>query len=291
MRQDFDSKLILGGATFGNTYGVTNSGNPDNKEASEIIKAALADVFIGVDTAPAYGDSEKVLGDQNLEKYEVYTKISNQQLHTNVRDARREVEKSLSRLGVKKLTGLTFHSSMDFLGDPIKSVELIEDLYESALIEKWGVSLYTPNEIEPILEIMAPDYFQAPVNLLDRRFISGRGAILMKENNVELQARSLFLQGILLENPSNLPPYFSPWMSLIERYHYLSNTLGLSMLSLSLNTVLQSEYLQRAVVGVNTMAQLLEILKALQSQKLDLPTELFPECTDEALIDPRKWRS
>jgi aryl-alcohol dehydrogenase-like predicted oxidoreductase len=285
----FGSKLLLGGATFGNVYGVTNSRNPESTEAGEIVRDALMGGFIGVDTAPSYGDSETVLGRQNLEGQEVFTKISQQYLIDGLSDAVKNVEISISRLQVKKLSGLTFHSSSDFLRNTTMSLDLVKTLMEIELIDSWGISLYSPSEIDAILEIQAPNFFQAPVNIVDRRFLSEQVITKMREGSVRLQARSLFLQGILLEDPNKLPNYFSPWVETLDRYQNLSRSMGVSMLSLSLGTILQSEFVHRAVVGVNSRTQLMEIIEALNTEYPMIEIDGLPNCTEEGLIDPRNW--
>jgi aryl-alcohol dehydrogenase-like predicted oxidoreductase len=289
MRKVFGSKLLLGGANFGNTYGVTNTRNPDNSEVGEIVRDALSSAFLGVDTAPAYGDSETVLGDQELDGKEVFTKISSKHLSFGLDDAIKNVEASINRLRVKKLSGLTFHSSDDFLGNPSQSMDLINSLLDMELIESWGVSLYLPIEIEKILESGCPGYIQAPVNIVDRRFLDEGVVKLLAENRVNLQARSLFLQGILLETPAKLPQYFSPWIETLAKYHMISRSLGASVLSLSLCAVLQNEYIHRAVVGVNSKSQLFEILSAINTDNPIFDFNAIPNCDDEALIDPRNW--
>jgi aryl-alcohol dehydrogenase-like predicted oxidoreductase len=289
MLEVFGSKLLLGGATFGNAYGVTNSRNPEGTEAGEIVRDALMGGFVGVDTAPSYGDSETVLGSQNLKGQEVFTKISQQYLCDGLSEAVRNVEISISRLRINKLSGLTFHSSSDFLRNKTISLDLIETLLQMDLIDSWGISLYSPSEIDAIFEIQPPNYFQAPVNIVDRRFLSEQVITQMREGSVRLQARSLFLQGILLENPNNLPKYFSPWVGTLNRYQNFSSSMGVSMLSLSLCTILQSEFVHRAVVGVNSKTQLAEILEALNTEYPMIEIDALPNCNEEALIDPRNW--
>jgi len=289
MAEDFNSKLLLGGATLGNTYGVTNERKPENFEVAEIVRDAFTGGFVGIDTAPVYGDSESVLGNQNLEGKEVFTKISSRPLSVGLDEAAASVKTSISRLRVKKLSGLTFHSSDDFLRNPRRSLDLIRSLAENKLIESWGVSLYSPDEIKKILKVKTPDYFQAPVNLLDRRFLSQKVVSQMAESKIKLQARSLFLQGVLVGNPDNLPRYFSSWVDLIKKVQMISRSKGLSPLASSLCFAAKSDYVHRAVIGINSKIQLEELLELFKTTCTGQEFHDLPHCTDEGLIDPRNW--
>jgi aryl-alcohol dehydrogenase-like predicted oxidoreductase len=57
------SKLCLGTAQLGLDYGVNNlTGKPRFEESRAIIQTALESGITAFDTAPAYGDSEEILG-------------------------------------------------------------------------------------------------------------------------------------------------------------------------------------------------------------------------------------
>ena len=57
------NSIILGTAQFGMDYGLTNkNGKVEENEAIEIIRKAISLGFEYIDTAAAYGDSEKIIG-------------------------------------------------------------------------------------------------------------------------------------------------------------------------------------------------------------------------------------
>ena len=57
------NSIILGTAQFGMDYGLTNNnGKVEENEAIEIIRKAVLLGFEYIDTAAAYGDSEKIIG-------------------------------------------------------------------------------------------------------------------------------------------------------------------------------------------------------------------------------------
>ena len=72
----WQTKIVLGTANFGNLYGVANqAGAIQWPTASEMMDEAKALGVSGVDTAAAYGASEEVLGASGIEGFAIQTKL------------------------------------------------------------------------------------------------------------------------------------------------------------------------------------------------------------------------
>ena len=70
------SKLTIGTAQFGLNYGVANKiGKIKYSEAKEIINYAEKNNIKTIDTASAYGESEKLLGQIGISDFDVITKL------------------------------------------------------------------------------------------------------------------------------------------------------------------------------------------------------------------------
>jgi aryl-alcohol dehydrogenase-like predicted oxidoreductase len=195
----------------------------------------------------------------------------------------------MKRLGVEQLTGLTFHSSEDFLINPKVSLSLVEELRTLGIIKTWGVSVYDPIEVEAVYDIETPDYIQAPVNLADRRFVEGKLSAEFKKKNIALHARSLYLQGIILQDPTMLPDRFLPWKSLFVSYQKLAASTNTSILVLALQSVLFLDEVDRVVVGVNSRDQLIETSLASENRLAIPGFQDIQHSDDLLLIDPRTW--
>ena len=63
-----------------------------------------------------------------------------------------------------------------------------------------GISLYSPEKLNYIQKDYKINIVQAPINIFDRRFLSPSVIKILKTNKLALQARSIFLQGMLLKN-------------------------------------------------------------------------------------------
>ena len=75
------------------------------------------------------------------------------------------------------------------------------------LINKIGVSVYDVDELEEIIDTHQIDIVQLPSNIFDQRFMKSGILARLKSLEVEIHARSTFLQGLLLR-PLEVTPLF-----------------------------------------------------------------------------------
>ena len=102
---------------------------------------------------------------------------------------------------------------------PIGSSTCLVEAKAAGLTEHIGVSVYSPAKLQAIAERYDIDFFQAPANVFDRRFLSSDIAELVASRGLEFHARSIFLQGILAGTTQSLPKYFSQWDHLLSSFH------------------------------------------------------------------------
>ncbi len=285
-------KIALGTVQFGLDYGVANKvGQVDLYEAERILWLAEENGFDVLDTAVAYGTSEEVLGKAGVDGFRIVTKLPTLSAdQSNIaRWVRDQVEASLRRLGQKKLYGLLLHRTQDLLGS--KGTQLIQalaDLKNDGVVQKIGVSIYSPDELEVICNKIKIDLVQAPLNVVDRRLESSGWLDRLKDDGVEVHTRSAFLQGLLLMERIKIPQKFSRWSSLWDQWHEHLKKSGTSALAASLAYPISLERVDRVIVGVDSAAQLGEILLAAQNQANVFDTS-FMRSTDLDLINPFNW--
>src|SRR5690606_21908250 len=108
-------------------------------------------------------------------------------------------------LNTDRLYGYMFHNYQSFKENTAFYNEVLQ-AKKSGLIEKSGISLYSNNEIEDIIENYSDfDFIQIPFNLFDNE--SKRKNILEKAKaaNIEIHTRSVFLQGLFFKDHKDLP--------------------------------------------------------------------------------------
>jgi aryl-alcohol dehydrogenase-like predicted oxidoreductase len=284
-------KLALGTVQFGLPYGISNSnGQTTLEEATRIIDLAQISGVSLLDTAMAYGDSESRLGQIGVDSFRVVTKLS--ALPENCSDlkkwAREQIEGSLQKLGLKRLYGLLLHSPAQLLGSQGYSLfAALKDLKKCGLVEKIGISIYSPSELDEILSLFPVDLVQAPFNLIDQRLIKSGWMRKLHADGIEIHVRSVFLQGLLLMPLDQIPAKFARWSSLWKKWHDWLSQTEISAQAACLSFVKSIPEIDQIIVGVETQQQFTELLHSMNSS---IPNA-FPhiECADLDLINPSHW--
>lgn len=277
---------IVGGATFGSNYGVSNKEQSPQHEVVKIIDLAKQFHWFGVDTAPVYGRSEEYLGNTDLDSLAVFSKIKGSIVPNRLRKA---VLASIGRLKIEKLEGLTFHDQQSFMQHHAAFVSEIDRYKGEGLISKWGVSVYAPAEMEEVLRVASPDYFQAPVNLLDRRFLDPAFCRRARDSGTSIQARSVFLQGVLANPIASLPRYFDKWRGLLLNAEQVALDSGSDLRAHALNFVRSQRDISAIVVGIHNTGQMKQLSSLIARPELSDSGNVLVASEDLALIDPRLW--
>ena len=279
-------KLALGTAQFGLDYGVTNhDGQVAIDEVKNILDYAKGKSIDTLDTASGYGNSEQVLGELGVNNYRIITKTT--PLKNGVDGVIKGFHQSLDNLNIGQVDGLLIHNIDDVkdkrFGDLFHKVN---ELKEEGLINKIGFSTYTPDQVDFLLENFDFDLIQVPFNVFDTRLIEGGQLQALKKKNIEIHARSVFLQGVLL-NFDNLPSYFLTWKKQLIEYQKMVENSGLSLLEYALNFSLNIQEIDKTLVGVYNLQQLQEIITASQKK---IKTKLIPfSINDINLLNPVHW--
>ena len=278
-------KLALGTAQFGLDYGISNKiGKTSIFEVKNILQTAQNANINTIDTAPAYGNSEQVLGSTMNTNWNVITKTSQ---FISVNSVIANVKKSLQNLELKSIYGLLIHNVDDiYQSNFSKLYQKLLELKQDGLVKKLGFSTYTPEQINNLLDNYNFDIIQLPINIFDQRLIQGGQLKKLKERGVEIHARSIFLQGLLLEKVPQVN-HFNPWQEHFNDYFsYLKNN-KISKLSSALNFALNLTELDKIIIGVNNATQLQEIIT--HSQKNSNINYNNFAIEDENLINPALW--
>jgi len=264
-------KIALGSVQFGIPYGVSNNeGKTSKKQALSILNFAQKKGIRTIDTAPSYGDSERVLGKLfEGEEWDITTKTlpfnSKSINEEQIEQLRSVFRESLVSLHKKSIYGLLVHSCNDLLKPGGEKIfREMERLREIGMVKKIGVSAYSSKQIAAILDKFNIDLIQLPINIFDQHLFVDGWLEKLKNKNVEIHARSTFLQGLLLMPRTTIPTYFLPIKEKIELFSKSAQELSLSKLELALGYVMGINEIDKIVVGVNTIEQLREIIEATQ---------------------------
>ena len=277
-------KIILGTAQFGLDYGITNkSGQVSKSEVKNILDCASRYNIKTLDTASGYGNSEEILGQAGVNEYQIITKTI--PLKNGINKVIDSFYKSLERLDKCQVEGLLNHDIGDIENQHFDELmNKLTKLKKEGLVKKIGFSTYTPEQIDLLLNNFDFDLIQVPFNVFDNRLIKGGQLTALKNNKIEIHARSIFLQGVLL-NFDNLSEYFLKWRGQMESYQLMVKESGMSLLEYAINYAQSIQEIDKIIVGVTNKNQLIEIIKSLKnSSNLNAY-----EINDVNLLNPNLW--
>ena len=286
------SKVILGSAQFMQGYGIAN--NPSNYSIEEMHKVLDYSLKIGIDTidtAHAYGNAEKILGDYGVDSFKIITKIPTQEQKSKSSQAwiASKLEESLKDLKVESLYCLHLHNPKDILtSEGKKIVSQLKELKKNGLIQNIGFSLYDSDQLEDLLTVMRPDIVQVPLNIFDRRMIENGTINNLRDQNISIHIRSIFLQGVLIMRQEDRPNYFKYWGELFKKWDNWNDHKSFNKVKNSFNFSMNIKNIQNVIVGVDDLEQLQALYHLYEAKDVVLPLEL--SSNDENLLDPRKWQ-
>ena len=285
-------KLALGTAQFGLSYGVANqNGQVDLEAGRKIVRMATARGIDTIDTAIAYGESEQRLGEIGVGDFKIITKLP--AIPAECVDISAWVSQnltaSLKRMNLSKLDGVLLHQPSQLLEKRGQEIyDALLQVQSAGLVNKIGVSIYSPLELNSIIQTFDIDIVQAPLNLIDRRLVTSGWLRQLHERCIEVHIRSVFLQGLLLMKRGEIPVKFERWSTTWNTWHNSLAQNNLSALTACLQYPLSLPEVNRVIVGVDNAAQLLELV---DSHQINFPQHDWKSiaCDDEELINPSKW--
>lgn len=283
--------LALGTVQFGQPYGVCNKhGQVSLKTVRKMLNYAIDNGFDTVDTAVGYGESEKVLGQIGVDRFNVISKLlPMNQSQANISEwVYEEVRSSISRLRINNLDGLLLHRSSDLHGsEGMKLYAAIEKLKCEGLIKKFGISIYSPSELDLLALKFKFDIVQSPFNVIDQRLHTSGWLKRLKDKGCEVHVRSIFLQGLLLLQRKSIPQKFERWCELWDSWHQWLKQHNMKALRTCISFPLSFSEIDRVIVGANNLAQLKKIYY--EANKAD--NSKYPQLnfSDENLINPSNW--
>lgn len=289
--------LGLGTAQLGLAYGISNrSGQPSKAEAAAILECALDQGIDTIDTAPAYGEAEALLGRLLPAGADVRIVTKTAPLAgtevsaADCEEARRSAERSLERLRRDRLDGLLVHHGSDLaLPGGERLAEEVIGLRDAGIATCIGVSVYDREEIDVARKLLPLDVVQFPLNILDQRLLRDGTLAELHEEGVELHARSTFLQGLLLMETDDLPARLAKAKQPLHRYHEARRRLGLTPIEAALGFASSVPGVDVALVGANSVRELEECVLALRERPGPGMDYASLAVDDPRLIDPRRW--
>ena len=284
------NKISIGTAQFGMKYGVTNKNKSLTiDEISKILSYAKKNKINKIDTAYAYGNAEKKLGNFNLTNWKISTKIPKVPSKTNINDwVEKKIKISLSRLKINKFDTVFVHDISETNNKKkFKKIYLsILNLKEKNITKNIGCSIYKTQDLKKISKYKF-DVIQAPVNIFNNEIFEKKYIDYLKKRGTNLEIRSIFLQGLLLTPPDTLPKKFKKWKKIFLNLHNFHLKEKISKISIAFSVLEKKKY-KSVVVGVSSFNDFKEILRNSSKKIKNLPN--FNIQSKSYLTNPKMWK-
>ncbi|MEI8349165.1 MAG: aldo/keto reductase [Candidatus Omnitrophota bacterium] len=284
-------KIVLGTAQFGMNYGINNTrGKIPPSEVAVIIKKAVEHNINILDTAWDYGIAEAVIG-KIIKQYDLRLRIISKFPVCKQPQVKMFLASSLKTLRCQSLYGYLLHDFQAYQKDKNIWQELLR-LKQNGKIKKIGFSLYYPSDLYSIFkDNIKVDIIQIPFNVFDQRFKPYLAEL--KKRNIEIYARSVFLQGLIFKKSSELNDSFEPLQKKADVLSALSDKLDIPLLAICLNFVIGQKLIDKVIVGVDSSEHLSEILLAQNyfSKIASITPQLEQlAVNEEKIILPVNWK-
>ena len=126
--------------------------------------------------------------------------------------------------------------------------------------------------------------------MLDQRLIQSGHLKKLKERQIEIHVRSIFLQGLLLMDVTKLNTFFNPFASHLQSYFNAITKLVLSPLQAAILFVKQIKEIDRMIVGVTSEMEFNQIIGAYNNTPNAVIDFSFASTDNEQYINPVNWR-
>jgi aryl-alcohol dehydrogenase-like predicted oxidoreductase len=296
------SKITLGTVQFGIPYGIANkNGQPTSLHSHQLLQFALHNGINTLDTARNYGNAEDVIGSfTNADQFIIATKFKLTDTALNnkeiaFKEARESLLTSKHYLKTGKIPFFLFHKNIDQDIRKVASIipGIFKRLFEEGLIEKGGLSVYEPSELNFINDWKHISAVQAPLNLLDTRLLQEERMHLLMDNHVDLFIRSIYLQGLLLMKNNELTQQLSFSIKYLDQLNKIALAANKTINELAFSFVRDTPGVTSLVVGADSIEQLNQTVQLVATEPL--PQNIYDEIKEtfktvpEKLITPALW--
>ena len=287
-------KLILGAVQFGMKYGIANrDGKPALDEAFKTFDVAWSHGVRTLDSAQTYGQANEIIGKYHATHSNRFLVINKILRHPqSSADVLSSLSNELKIMKIDCFDCIMFHHAASVPKDFSKS--FLDDLETAQITERVGLSIERPQDYYALHDRFHFDVVQLPLNFLNQNFMRDEFLDELKRNNIEIHARSAFLQGLLLEDVSSVPSYLKDLKPNINSFQKDCIALGITFATACLLYLLEKKVVDHIVIGAQNAVQMQQIIEAYKSGVLALEQgKTLPWASyaaiDYDLISPVSW--
>ena len=283
------SKLGFGAAQFRLGGSALPRGRSPEAEVGEILNLAARSGLTVFDTSSGSTYADDVVGEQLPRPCRFRVVLKTGRADRGPDHIEAEARASLRRLRLERADAIIVQSAGDLFGPhgPALWARLLK-LRDEGLFEYVGVSVFASDDPLGVVKRFKPDIVQAPASLLDQRLLVDGTLATLAEWGVEVQLRSIFLQGILFLPPDRVPGPLKGAASRLSRVRRMIAEGRSDPLQAALGFALSRAEASSVLVSVTSAAELQAIIAAALSPPPDLDWDDMA-LDDPAALDAHSW--
>mgnify|MGYP006075544821 CR=1 FL=1 len=286
-------KLILGGAQFADKYGISNNKSHISKKDLKKIFELSANKSNFIDTAFNYKGSLETIAKYNHQyDFKINLKIDVGKTKLYQSKFFERVNYSFAKLNKNKIYCIMIHDTINFMKlKPSKKREIIDGLNllkKTNRIKKIGYSIYDIKELNYLKNIKNIDLVQLPINIFDQHLIKEKRLLFLKKRNIEIHARSIFLQGLIFlklptiekivgKKSSQFRAFFKEYDNIEERLFHC------------VNFIKNCKMIDKAIVGFTNYSEFKLLLKIFKKKIINKNYTIF-SIKDKKILRPYLWK-
>ncbi|MDR3507693.1 MAG: aldo/keto reductase [Caulobacteraceae bacterium] len=283
------SKLGFGAAQFPLDAGMPVRGRTPEAEVAEIMGLAARSGLSVFDTTHGAPHAETVIGERLPRPcpYRIMVKTGRGDRGGDyIEDAARA---SLRRMGLRSADGVIVQVAGDLLSPHgAEAWDRLRQLRDEGLFNSIGISVFASDDPVGLAKRFKPDIIQAPASLLDQRLLVNGALAQIAQMGIEVQLRSIFLQGLLFLPPDRVPGPMKGAASCLSRVRRMIAEGRSDPLQAALGFALSRPEASTVLVGVTSAAELQAIVAAASRPPPELDWDDMA-LNDPSALDPKGW--
>jgi aryl-alcohol dehydrogenase-like predicted oxidoreductase len=283
------SKLGIGAGQFRLEGVHAPRGRSPEAEVGEILAVAARSGVRVFDTASNSNYAEAVVGTHLPKPCQFRMMVKAGRIDRGPDSVEADARASLRRLGLARADAIIVQMAGELFGPYGGQVwDRLLALRDEGLFEFVGISAYASDDPLGMVKRFKPDIIQAPASLLDQRLLIDGTLATLAEWGIEVQLRSIFLQGLLFLPPDRVPGEFKLAASRLSRVRRMIAEGRSDPLQAALGFALSRPEAGSVIVGVTSAAELQAVVAAALSPPPELDWDEMA-LDDPAALDGRGW--
>jgi aryl-alcohol dehydrogenase-like predicted oxidoreductase len=275
------SKLGLSAAQFGLDGGSSARGRGPEAEARDMLAIAARAGLSALDASHIFGRAEQTLGELMPRPVPFNVVISTARADRGPDFVEAEARASLRRLGVERAHAIVVPNVGDLFGPHGPGLwQRLQQMRDAGLVSKVGIGVHATDDPIGVVRRFRPELVQAPGSLLDQRLLVDGSLARIAELGVEVQLRSIFLNGLLFLPPDRVPAQLKGAAGRLSRVRRMIAEGRSDPLQAALGFALSRPEAASVLVGCTSAAELSAVIAAASRPCPDLDWD------DMAIDDP-----